>query len=95
MQKDDQGRERVIEYWSRNLRKHELNYATTDIEGLAIIEGVRNFKKYLGVTTFEIVTDHKALVTIKTQELPDKRRARWIEELERYEYTTRHCKPTT
>ena len=40
-QLDNQGREHVISYGGRGLRKSELNWCISELECLAIIEGTR------------------------------------------------------
>ena len=60
-QLDDQGREKVIEYNGRALHAAEKNYSATELECLAIVEGIKTFKAYLSTDRkFRIFTDHKA-----------------------------------
>ena len=42
-QKDVTEKERVIAYGGRALRKSERNYPVTELEGLAIIEGIKAY----------------------------------------------------
>ena len=46
-QLDDQGREHVICYGGRGLRKSEINWSISELECLAIIEGTRCYHQYL------------------------------------------------
>ena len=90
-QLDDEGKERVIIYDSRSLIPAEKNYHTTELECLAVFWAVQRFHKYLFTSTpFKIVTDHSALKTLKTAKIPKGRRARWIMELQQYNFTIEH-----
>ena len=46
-QKDDTEKERVIAYGGRALCKSENNYPVTELEGLAIIEGIKAYHPYI------------------------------------------------
>ena len=43
----DNGTEKVIAYWSRQLTKAEQNYSTIEREALAIVKAVKEFYPYL------------------------------------------------
>ena len=52
---------------------------------------VQKFHKYLFTRIpFKIVIDHSALKTLKTAKIPKGRRARWIMELQQYNFTIEH-----
>ena len=53
--------EQPIAYFSRKLRETEIKYSISEREALAIFEGVKNFKPYLWLQKFKIITDHTAL----------------------------------
>ena len=89
-QKDDQGKERIITCASRALNQHEKNYPITKKECLAIVWGIEKFWQYLGIKPFDIITDHVALETVKTADLPRRRRAQWLTKLQQYEFTIKH-----
>ncbi len=44
----------------------------------------------MGIKLFSIITDHVALETVKTADLPRRRRARWLTKLQQYEFTIKH-----
>src|SRR6266498_789673 len=89
-QEDKNGKLRPVAYASRSLTSAEKNYHTTDLECLAIIWSVRHFHKYLINKPFKIFTDHSALKNLqKISELTE-RRARWIIELQQYNYMIEH-----
>jgi len=52
---------KVIAYASRQLKKHEQNYPTHDLEMAAVIFSLKIWRHYLYGETCEIFTDHKSL----------------------------------
>ena len=58
---------RVVAYASRQLKKHELNYPTHDLELAAIIFALKTWRHYLYGATCQIFTDHKSLQYLFTQ----------------------------
>ena len=57
---------RVIAYASRQLRIHERNYPTHDLELAAVIFALKIWRHYLYGVSCEIFTDHKSLKYIFT-----------------------------
>ena len=51
---------RVVAYASRQLKKHELNYPTHDLELAAVILALKTWRHYLYEVTCQIFTDHKS-----------------------------------
>nr|GEX42074.1 putative reverse transcriptase domain-containing protein [Tanacetum cinerariifolium] len=66
-------REKVIAYASRELKKHEENYTTHDLELGAIVFVLRLLRHYLYGTKCTIYTDHKSLQYILEQKELNKR----------------------
>ena len=89
-QKDKGGRERVIAYASRSLTKAEGNYPITEQECLAVIWAVKHFSPYLQLLPFKIYTDHSALKSLTKCKEPTGRRARWVMELQQYDFIIEH-----
>jgi len=58
---------KVIAYASRQLKKHEQNYPTHDLEMAAVIFALKIWRHYLYGETCEIFTDHKSLKYIFQQ----------------------------
>ena len=52
---------RVVAYASRQLKKHEQNYPTHDLEIAAVVFALKTWWHYLYAVTCEIYTDHKSL----------------------------------
>ena len=65
-QDDDYGHEKVIAYYGRRLNKHERNYTVTEIELLAALESIRNWRPYLWGRHFKLIIDHAALKWLHT-----------------------------
>ena len=78
---------RVIAYASRQLRPHEMNYPTHDLELAAIVHALKIWRHYLYGETFQIFTDHKSLKYIPTQKELNLRQRRWMELLKDYDCT--------
>ncbi|WVZ70330.1 hypothetical protein U9M48_019005 [Paspalum notatum var. saurae] len=77
--------ERVIAYASRQLRKHEANYATHDLELAAVVYALKIWRHYLLGNTCHIYTDHKSLKYILTQPELNMRQRRWLELIKDYD----------
>ena len=73
-QKGDDRRKRIIACASKTYNEHEKKYPITEQECLAVVWGVEKFKQFLSVKPFKIITDHMALETIRTVDLPSGRR---------------------
>ena len=52
--------QKVIAYASRQLKRHEENYTTHDLELGAIIFALKIWRHYLYGSKFTIYTDHKS-----------------------------------
>lgn len=89
-QLDDQKRERVIAYGGRSLKSYERKWATTDLEMLAVAEGIKHFHVYLANCQFTIYTDHQALTCLKNAKYSSGKLARWAVLLEQYQFDIQH-----
>ncbi|KAL9374753.1 hypothetical protein Peur_031632 [Populus x canadensis] len=78
---------KVIVYASRQLKKHEQNYPTHDLEMAAVIFALKIWRHYLYGETCEIFTDHKSLKYIFQQRDLNLRQRRWMELLKDYDCT--------
>ena len=78
---------RLIAYASRQLRPHEMNYPTHDLELAAIVLALKIWRYYLYSETFTIFIDHKSLKYIPTQKELKVRQQRWMELLKDYNCT--------
>ena len=76
---------RVVAYASRQLKKHEQNYPTQDLEMVVVIFALKIWRRYLYGVTCEIFTDHKNLKYIFQQRDLNLRQRRWLELLKDYD----------
>ncbi|KAL1224845.1 RNA-directed DNA polymerase-like protein [Cardamine amara subsp. amara] len=72
-------RGKVIAYASRQLRKHECNYPTHDLEMAAVVFALKIWRSYLYGGKVQVFTDHKSLKYIFTQPELNLRQRRWME----------------
>ena len=77
----------VVAYGSLQLKNHEHNYPTHDIELAAIVFALKIWCHYLYGEQFEVYSDHKSLKYIFTQRDLNMRQRRWMEFLEDYDFT--------
>ena len=75
---------RVVAYASRQLKPHELNYPTHDLELAAMVFALKICRHYLYGARCEIYTNHKSLKFIFTQRELNLRHQRWLELLKDY-----------
>ncbi|GKA25987.1 putative reverse transcriptase domain-containing protein [Tanacetum coccineum] len=83
-------REKVIAYASRQLKVHEKNYTTHDLELGAVVFALKMWRHYLYGTKCVVFTDHKSLQHILDQKELNMRQRRWLELLSDYDYEIRY-----
>ena len=76
---------KVIAYASRQLRKHEKNYPTHDLELAVVVHALKIWRHYLFGVHVDIYTDHKSLQYIFKQKELNLRQRRWLELLKDYD----------
>ncbi|GJU18440.1 putative reverse transcriptase domain-containing protein [Tanacetum coccineum] len=83
-------REKVIAYASRQLKVHEKNYTTHDLELGSVIFALKIWRHYLYGTRCTVFTDHKSLQHILDQKELNMRQRRWLELLSDYDCDIRY-----
>ncbi|GJZ39596.1 putative reverse transcriptase domain-containing protein [Tanacetum coccineum] len=83
-------KEKVITYASRQLKIHEKNYTTHDLELGAVVFALKIWRHYLYGTKCTVFTDHKSLQHILNQKDLNMRQRRWLELLSDYDYEIRY-----
>ncbi|GJY01425.1 putative reverse transcriptase domain-containing protein [Tanacetum coccineum] len=81
-------REKVIAYASRQLKIHEKNYTTHDLELGSVVFALKIWRHYLYGTKCTVFTDYKSLQHILDQKELNMRQRRWLELLSDYESVT-------
>ena len=79
--------DKVIAYASRQLKKHEENYPTHDLELAAVMFALKIWRHYLYGVPCRIFTDHKSLQYIFTQKELNLRQRRWLKLIKDYDCT--------
>ena len=79
--------DRVIAYASRQLKKHEENYHTHDLELAAVVFALKIWMHSLYGAPCKIFTDHKSLQYTFTQKELNLRQRRWLELIKDYDCT--------
>ena len=85
-----QGKEKVIAYYSKTLSPQERNYCVTRRELLAVVKAVSHFKPYLYGRPFVLRTDHASLIWLCRRKEPTHQVARWLEILSEFKYRIEH-----
>ncbi|GJV35633.1 putative reverse transcriptase domain-containing protein [Tanacetum coccineum] len=83
-------RDKVIAYASRQLKIHEKNYTTHDLELGAVVFALKIWRHYLYGTKCTVFTDHKSLQHILNQKELNMRQRRWLELLSDYDCEIRY-----
>nr|GEX37921.1 putative reverse transcriptase domain-containing protein [Tanacetum cinerariifolium] len=79
-------KEKVIAYASRQLKAHEKNYTTHDLELGTVVFALKMWRHYLYGTKCVVFTDHKILQHILDQNELNMRQRRWLELLSNYDW---------
>jgi len=77
---------KVVTYASRQLRIHERNYPTHDLELAAVVFVLKIWRHYLYSSRFEVFSDHKSLKYLFDQKELDMRQRRWLKLLKDYDF---------
>nr|GFB74611.1 putative reverse transcriptase domain-containing protein [Tanacetum cinerariifolium] len=78
-------RENVTSYASRQVKIHEKNYTTHDLELRAVVFALKIWRHYLYGTKCTVFTDNKSLQHILDQKELNIRQRRWLELLSDYD----------
>ena len=81
------GEELPVAFYSRKLKERERRYSATELEGLAVVEGVSHFEVYLITHQFTVETDHWALTFLNSAKHQNGRLARWAIRLQPFSFT--------
>jgi len=76
---------KVIAYTGCQLKTNEANYATYDLEFLAVVFALKLWRHHLLGTKFELFTNHKSLKYIFSQKGLNQVQVRWLEFLVAYD----------
>ncbi|GKD40041.1 putative reverse transcriptase domain-containing protein [Tanacetum coccineum] len=83
-------KEKVTAYASRQLKSHEENYTTHDLELGAVVFALKILRNYLYGIKCTVFTDHKSLEHILNQKELNMRQSRWLELLADYDCKIRY-----
>ncbi|KAE8692571.1 hypothetical protein F3Y22_tig00110833pilonHSYRG00322 [Hibiscus syriacus] len=75
---------KVVAYASRQLKPHEKNYPTHDLEMAVVVFALKIWRHYLYGERCYLYTDHKSLKYLMTQKELNLRQRRWVEFLKDY-----------
>ena len=89
-QRDNSGQWRLVQCGSRALNGPESRYAVCEIEALGVLFAIQKCRHYLlGMTEFEVLTDHKSLRGVFAKDLAsveNVRLRRCMEKLQEYNF---------
>lgn len=74
-----------VAYTSKGFTPAERNYHTTDQECLGVVRALKEWRCYLEGADVTLVTDHNPLVHLQTQPNLNRRQARYVEYMARFE----------
>ena len=96
LQKEQDGRTRVIAYASRSLSKSEKNYPIHKLEFLALKWAItEKFHDYIYGNEFTIFTDNNPLTYILTTAKLDATGQWWVAQLANYPFAIKYCAGTS
>ena len=76
---------KVVAYASRQLKPHEQNYPTHDLELAAVVFALKIWRHYLYGEKCRVYTNHKSLKYLLTQKELNLRQRRWLELFKDYD----------
>ena len=84
------GKERVIAYYSHAFSRKERNYCVTRRELLSVVIALKHFEPYLLFWKFAVRTDHSSLRWLQTLRHPEQQLFRWLAVLQTFDFEIFH-----
>jgi hypothetical protein len=84
--------EHVVCYESGNLKEHEMNYATHDLELVSIVHALNIWRHYPMGKRFKLRTNHSGLKYLFEQPTLNPRKIRCLDFLSEYDFDIKHIK---
>eukprot|EP00171_Calliarthron_tuberculosum_P002219 IDg2219t1 len=94
LQQEENGDWLPVAFTSRQLKKAELAYPVHQKECLAIVHALKKWRHYLYGEKFLVVTDQMSLKWLLSLQEPRDRLARWVLEIQDYDFDIVHAKGT-
>ena len=89
-QRDEEGNDHPVAYFSRKLLPREVRYSTVEKECLAIKLAAQSFRVYLLGREFTIQTDHRSLEWLDRLKENNSRLTRWSLALQPFNFTVEY-----
>ena len=80
----------VVAYASSQLKPHEMNYPTHDLELAVVVFALKIWRHHLYGIKVEVVFDHKSMKYLFAQKELNMRQRRWMEFLKDYEFELKY-----
>jgi len=77
---------RPVAYAFRQLKVHEKNYPTHDLELAVLVFALKTWRHYLYGSQFQVFSDHKSLKYMFNQKELNMRQRCWMEYLKDYDF---------
>jgi len=81
----------VVAYALRQLKVHEKNYSTHDLELAVVVFVLKIWRHYLYGFKFEVFSDHKSLKYLFDQKELNMRQRKWLEYLKDFDFKCCRC----
>ncbi|KAI2643088.1 Retrovirus-related Pol polyprotein from transposon 17.6 [Labeo rohita] len=94
LQKDDDGVDRPVSFFSKKFNSYQLNYSTIEKETLALVWALQHFDVYIGGGSMPVFvfSDHNPLTFLQSLRSPNQRLIRWALLLQPYSLDIRHIR---
>lgn len=93
-QRNNEGEENPIAFYSQKLNSCQKNYSVTEKECLAAVLAIKRFRPYVEMMKFTVITDHASLKWLMSLKDLSGRLARWSLQLQAYDFAIEHRKGT-
>jgi hypothetical protein len=92
LQKDVDGIDHPVGYFSKKLNKHQTNYSTIEKEALALLLALKHFEVYIssGLYPLHVYSDHNPLTFVNRMRNQNRRLIGWYLCLQEYDIVIHH-----